>query len=427
MKKHIRPLAGKVKIPKYIHVASLCIACFSSIWSLVYYLSTSTDDTVVNVLSAAIIGILAFITVDIPLIAIWKIYDVARELISPKKKDDTQEVIVDTPTPSSPSAPSESLFPAVQMTSTPPKCRLNYSAMVPANGKTLQSVGTYVVLDTETTGLSTERDRIVEISLGRYEKGVRLDHYSTLVNPCIPISPAASRINHITDADVSDAPEFLDIWPRVRKFFDGSVVIGHNVTFDLGMIGHAMPPDADPVDMTYLDTVKLAKLAFPGQPSYKLVNLVQSLGIAESQDHRAESDVELTAQLFECCRYKIVTDYKNELADRRAKREQQKAEKQAAFSWSPLLDKNFVFTGEFQHDRAKLEEILKTVGANLRDKVNGNTDYLVVGELKNLPQWAVDRKHGKAKELAVAGKKVQIIDEKKYLSLIHETTKLMQE
>src|SRR5699024_5204765 len=130
-----------------------------------------------------------------------------------------------------------------------------------------------------------------------------------LINPGIPISPGASRVNHITDADVANAPTISDIWPRVRRFFDGSVVVGHNITFDLGMLGHGMPSDAEPFDVTYLDTVRLAKLSFPGQPSYKLVELVRSLGIAESQDHRAESDVELTAQLFERCRAKIIADY----------------------------------------------------------------------------------------------------------------------
>lgn len=290
--------------------------------------------------------------------------------------------------------------------------------------KDLASIRSYAVLDTETTGLSRRNDRIVEISLSLYENGVQTDHYATLVNPQIPIPPAASRVNHITDTDVATAPTFAQIWPDVCRMMQDVLIVGHNVTFDLDMIGYAIPDSAASLDVQYLDTLTLSKKAFPGRSTYKLANLVKDLGISSTQTHRADDDVVLTAQLFERCRFEIMDAYRKELEARRAAREQARAEKAARFGWSPMLNKNFVFTGDFQQNREKLESSLEKIGANLRDNVNGNTDYLVKGSLTNLPDWAVERKYSKAVTLSQNGKKVKIIDESEYISLLQQVLQM---
>lgn len=306
------------------------------------------------------------------------------------------------------------------------ECLIEKSPFVQPNAKRLESIKTYIVVDTETTGLSCKHDKIIEISLARYSNGERTDHYTTLINPHRHIPEEATAINHIADEDVEDAPTFAKAWPQISRFFDGSIVVGHNVTFDLNMIGYNMSRKAQPLDVSYLDTVQLAKDAFPGQPNYKLATLVENLGISDSQEHRADSDVELTAKLFELCRAAIIDRYERELKERREQKAKEKAERQARYGWSPLLDNNFVFTGEFSHEREKLESILESVGANKRDKVNGNTDYLVVGELKNLPQWALERKYLKAQQLSDAGKKVKLITEKDYITLIQKAIALRE-
>lgn len=303
-------------------------------------------------------------------------------------------------------------------------CKILRSAFAAPTAKSLEDIHTYVVLDTETTGLDRKNDRIVEISLARYEDGVQTDHYATLVNPQIPIPPAASRVNHITDADVATAPAFTQIWPDVCRRMQDVLIIGHNVTFDLDMIGYAIPDSATSLCVQYLDTLSLSKKAFPGRDSYKLANLVKELGISSAQTHRADDDVLLTAQLFERCRSEIIDGYRKELAARRAAREQAKAEKAARFGWSPMFNKNFVFTGDFQQNREELELSIEKMGANLRDNVNGNTDYLVKGSLTNLPDWAVERKYGKAVTLVQNGKKVKIIDESEYISLLQQVLQM---
>lgn len=338
-------------------------------------------------------------------------------LASPKNMRPVHKLILTPVPPIVPELmPVPAFVPAID-----PVCRISRRALSSPTAKNLESIHSYVVLDTETTGLDRKTDRIVEISLARYEDDAQVDLYTTLIDPQIPIPPAASRVNHITNADVAGAPTFAQAWPNVLRMMQGALIVGHNVTFDLDMIGYSMPDSAATLNVQYLDTLTLSKKAFPGRDTYKLSSLVKDLGISITQTHRAGDDVALTAQLFDRCRSAICEAYRKELAARRAERERKKAEREAAYSWSPLLNKNFVFTGDFEHEREKLEGFLDAVGANLRQDVNGKTDYLVVGDLKNLPLWAVERKYYKAQEKIKAGSNIQIITETEYLKAIRST------
>ena len=104
----------------------------------------------------------------------------------------------------------------------------------------------------------------------------------------------------------------------------------------------------------------------------------------------------------------------------------QKAAIAKEFAWSPIFDKNFAFTGDFFLDRDYLEGLLKDVGANLREKVNTKTVYLVVGDISHLPEWAVARKLGKANELIAEGQNITKLTESEYIALIEQTRALKQ-
>ena len=64
----------------------------------------------------------------------------------------------------------------------------------------------FVVFDTETTGVSASKDRIVELAAIRFVDGVPTEVFETFINPQREISPEASAINHITNEMVADAP-----------------------------------------------------------------------------------------------------------------------------------------------------------------------------------------------------------------------------
>lgn len=91
--------------------------------------------------------------------------------------------------------------------------------------------GNYLVLDTETTGL--ERGEIVQIAVIDAAGSVLLD---TLIKPINPIPGDASRIHHIYDDDVADAPSWALISPQLEKLLTGRDVVIYNAVYDRKMM-----------------------------------------------------------------------------------------------------------------------------------------------------------------------------------------------
>jgi len=164
----------------------------------------------------------------------------------------------------------------------------------------------FVFLDTETTGLNPGfGDRIVEIALLKVRNREIVDTFQTLINPGRLISPGASAINGITDEMVEFAPYFTQIADQLLSFIEDSVLVIHNARFDLGFLAAQLnlakrPNPVNPV----LDTIRLAKLAYPDLSSYSLGNLATALEIIPEHLHRAMEDVEITNQVFD----KILTE-----------------------------------------------------------------------------------------------------------------------
>ena len=88
------------------------------------------------------------------------------------------------------------------------------------------------IVDFETTGVSPNFDRIIEIGVVRCDPGRRprvvLD---TLVNPQRPV--AGTQIHGITDADVAGAPPFDEVAGDLIDAVSGCVVSAYNVYFDI--------------------------------------------------------------------------------------------------------------------------------------------------------------------------------------------------
>jgi len=96
-------------------------------------------------------------------------------------------------------------------------------------------------LDTETTGLDANKEKLVEIGVIIHEyddetASVSKDSIErcTLINPCIPIPKAVQNIHGISDKDVANSPLFKDIVKSIAKVIpEGSIIVAHNAPFDL--------------------------------------------------------------------------------------------------------------------------------------------------------------------------------------------------
>lgn len=90
----------------------------------------------------------------------------------------------------------------------------------------------HVILDTETTGLSSSAE-IVDISVIDLDENVIFD---SLVKPVRPIPQEATEIHGITNGDVANAPSWAAVWPQVMRAIEGKHVLIYNKDFDMSAI-----------------------------------------------------------------------------------------------------------------------------------------------------------------------------------------------
>lgn len=154
--------------------------------------------------------------------------------------------------------------------------------------------------DLETTGISTNNDRIVQIALIGSDKNGEAIHYERIINPRRPIPAGASNVHGIYDSDVRGKGDFSTIVEEVAELITGAVIVGHNVRrFDLQMLegeffrlGRQMPKPRAIMDT--LELVRRLKVARP----HNLGALCARHGISLENAHTAAADAAASLLLF---------------------------------------------------------------------------------------------------------------------------------
>jgi len=165
---------------------------------------------------------------------------------------------------------------------------------------------TFVVLDTETTGLHVKKgDRIVSFGAVKVRGGVvgraRDDVFDQLIDPERDIPESASRIHGIYPRDVRGRPKIREVEHRLASFIGDACIAGHNINFDYGFIKRIIPGSElrlkfriNPV----VDTLPLSIALRPELGDYDLSALCAHFGIEEKHRHTALGDSLMTAQLL---------------------------------------------------------------------------------------------------------------------------------
>lgn len=158
----------------------------------------------------------------------------------------------------------------------------------------------FVPFDTETTGLSVEKDAIVQLGAvrvlnGRIVEGEVLDTY---VNPGRPIPPASTKIHRVTDADVADAPDIATVGRRFHHFARDAVLVAHNAPFDIGLLRRVQSDIGVEWNHPVLDTVLLSAVVFGITEEHSLDVLCDRLAITIPAHlrHTAQGDAQATGR-----------------------------------------------------------------------------------------------------------------------------------
>lgn len=148
-----------------------------------------------------------------------------------------------------------------------------------------------IILDTETTGLSSEADRVIELGMllfefdpvtGRIHQILR--SFDQLEDPGMPIPAASTQVHHITDEMVQG--QRIDD-AEVEQMLKGvSVVIAHNAAFDRPFVEQRWPLFEQ---LQWACSLRDIDWSAEGFGSAKLEYLMYTQGMFY-EAHRAETD-----------------------------------------------------------------------------------------------------------------------------------------
>ena len=163
---------------------------------------------------------------------------------------------------------------------------------------------TFVVIDTETTGLRPDQDdRIISLAGVRIRGGVvkRTETFDALVQPGRSVPASSIRFHGITDAMLVSASPMDVVLPAFLRFAEGAALVGHEVWFDLEFLAReAERLGLPPLGVTHavLDTRLLSAAVHGGTVEHTLDAAAERLGVVIEARHSALGDALATAEVF---------------------------------------------------------------------------------------------------------------------------------
>lgn len=163
-------------------------------------------------------------------------------------------------------------------------------------------VDSYVVFDTETTGLKDQLDQIIEIGALKIVDNEVVDEFDVLINPEIEIPEIITQITGITQEMVEQEKTISEVLPAFLEFIGDLPVICHNAPFDIGFINtNLLRMDLPKLTNQAIDTVELARIYIPRAYNYKLETLKKYFKL-DYGSHRSVDDCKTTNYIYQECK-----------------------------------------------------------------------------------------------------------------------------
>ena len=158
-----------------------------------------------------------------------------------------------------------------------------------------------LILDTETTGLNYETDKIIEIGVVELiDDTLTQNYFHEYINPSKEINLSAQKIHGISNEFLKNKPMFNTIAQKFLDFIKDDVIIIHNATFDKNFLNKELEDCGfGNLKNSIIDTITLAKKEFPGQ-TVNLDSLCRKLNVTNTRQdyHGALLDATLLSKVY---------------------------------------------------------------------------------------------------------------------------------
>jgi DNA polymerase-3 subunit epsilon len=260
----------------------------------------------------------------------------------------------------------------------------------------------FVVVDVETA--CARVSSICQIGIVGFRQGREVFAYETLVDPCDEFSTFNIRIHGISPEHVAGKPTFGDIHGLVAGHLTGRITVAHS-GFDKGALSAACRiAELAAIETTWLDSVRVAKRAWPQLSSHRLNVLSRHLGIRH-RHHDALSDARAAGMVIVRAMEETGIDLQGWMA-----RPGKQGKAPAAAEAGPLKGQRIAILGE-PRDGA-LAQFVAGAGGRVLTAVGATTTMLVISGRQPYGRWVTaDAQHRKAEELRSAGARIEILTE----------------
>ena len=159
-----------------------------------------------------------------------------------------------------------------------------------------------VILDTETTGLSADKDRIVEIACIELSNHIPTKNiFHTFINPETKVSADAFSVHGYSDEFLLNKPKFKEIIKNFLDFIKDKKLVIHNADFDLGFLNNELRRlNVKPIlKSDVIDTLQIARSKFPGVGnSLDALCKRYKINIEAREKHSALVDCHLLSKVY---------------------------------------------------------------------------------------------------------------------------------
>ncbi len=279
----------------------------------------------------------------------------------------------------------------------------------------------YCLIDIETTGLDASIDDAIEVAILKVRDNKVIEEYESLIYTENRLGFFIEELTGIRQSEIESAPLPIKVWEEVKEFINNDILMAHNANFDINFIYDEMKENnIEPITNDFIDTLRLARKAFPTFKNHKLKTLIKELKLSDLKTHRAKADVLLTKELYDNICSKITKEDLQSINKRKILNlEDIKKIKEIQNDY--IVDNTFCFTGKLeQYERKEAMQIVVNSGGNISKGLTKKVNYLVMGTYDYYQGIKDDKssKHKKAEEYKLKGCDINIIPENVFYEML---------